>query len=249
MIQVSESLHKGISTLEPRIKIVSIAIFCFSVSFIKEILPVCIAILFICLFIMISGIPVKKLAWGYSIASIFIFFASVSIFFSSLFSEMSIPNALCIALVLFLRASCCVLAVILLVESTQEEHLMNGLRRLGLPDLMVKMLFLTGRYIHVLSEERERMMLARRARLYSDGRSLKDKLAMDTISATAGMLLVRAYKRGERIYDAMLARGYDGNISDIGLLPKNYILNTGFAFSFIFISAILFFMQFVYAIH
>jgi len=258
MEQVNKSY--AFSKLDPCVKIISVCVFCFSVSYLKYVFLAFLAILFVSLFVIISGISIKKLSRNYAIASLFIFFASVSIFVSYLYSTNNLLNALSVAFVLFLRASTCVLAIILLMETTPEDKIMKGLRRLGLPDLIVKMLFFTSRYIHVLSEEKERMMVARRARLYSEGRSFRDKVAMNTISSTAGMLLVKAYKRGERIYDAMVARGYDGNIPNIPNINvssknlskenrrenrKNLVFNSAFAFSFIFISVILVCMQYL----
>jgi cobalt/nickel transport system permease protein len=70
----------------------------------------------------------------------------------------------------------------------------------------------TYRYFFVFVEEMHRMKVARKARAFHGGRHLLDKHGMRTISFTAGMILVRAYQRGLTIYDALITRGYDGNI-------------------------------------
>jgi cobalt/nickel transport system permease protein len=59
------------------------------------------------------------------------------------------------------------------------------------------------------------MRLARVARGFHAGKHLLDRHTMRTIAYTAGMLLVKAYERGNKIYDALVARGYDGSIKPL----------------------------------
>jgi cobalt/nickel transport system permease protein len=59
------------------------------------------------------------------------------------------------------------------------------------------------------------MKLARKSKGFRGGKHLFDKLGMKTISYTAGMVLVRAYQRGVRIYDALVTRGYRGEIKTL----------------------------------
>ena len=82
------------------------------------------------------------------------------------------------------------------------------------------------------------MRLARKARGFRGGKHLFDKRNMRTISFTAGMILIRAYKRGVRIYDALLIRGYDGKIKT--LRPLRFTFNDfGFCLVFVLMSVML----------
>jgi cobalt/nickel transport system permease protein len=71
---------------------------------------------------------------------------------------------------------------------------------------------LTHRYVFVLSEELSRMKVARKARGFSGGRSLLDRGAFRVLANTAGMLLVRAGDRADRIFEALKARGFSGEM-------------------------------------
>jgi cobalt/nickel transport system permease protein len=62
------------------------------------------------------------------------------------------------------------------------------------------------RYADVVSGEMHRMSVARRSRGH-DPRWLWQARA---VASSAGALFVRSYERGERVYLAMVARGYDG---------------------------------------
>jgi len=62
------------------------------------------------------------------------------------------------------------------------------------------------RYIFVIHDEATRLKQAHDSRYFGGGLLLNIK----TVGYMAGSLFVRSYERAERIYNAMLARGYDG---------------------------------------
>jgi cobalt/nickel transport system permease protein len=64
------------------------------------------------------------------------------------------------------------------------------------------------RYLGIVAGEGRRMHVARQSRGY-DPRWLWQARG---IAASAGTLFVRSYERGERVYLAMLSRGYDGTM-------------------------------------
>jgi cobalt/nickel transport system permease protein len=68
------------------------------------------------------------------------------------------------------------------------------------------------RYLEVVAGELARMRTAMTARGY-DPRWLSQARP---IAASAGTLFVRSYERGERVYDAMLSRGYNGVMPALG---------------------------------
>lgn len=99
-----------------------------------------------------------------------------------------------------------ILSLILLTSTTKIAELLQGLERLHLPRVMVMILSFMYRYIFVLVDEVMRMKQARDSRNFG-GRRLWQ---LRTIGNMAGTLFIRSYERGERVYGAMLARGYDG---------------------------------------
>ncbi len=114
------------------------------------------------------------------------------------------PAARPVFLAAFLKSNLCVLAMLLLTWTTPFHDLLQELRRLKLPPVMLTTLALMYRYLPVLAEESRRMRRARASRTFSPRR----RLAWHTLSAIVGQLFVRSADRAERIYLAMCARGW-----------------------------------------
>ncbi len=104
-----------------------------------------------------------------------------------------------------------VLALILLAATTTVTSLLKGLEQLRAPSIMVMLLSFMYRYLFVISDEAERLSMARNSRSFGGGVRLHAR----TLGYMAGTLFLRSYERGERIYGAMLARGFDGRIRSL----------------------------------
>ena len=107
-----------------------------------------------------------------------------------------------------------VTAACILTATTPPMRLLEALRALRLPAILVSIVMLMYRYLFVLVEEAQRMMRARAARSAAIGKNSGGTLVWRAKSAggMAGSLFIRTLDRSERIYLAMLARGYDGSI-------------------------------------
>ena len=109
---------------------------------------------------------------------------------------------------------------IVLASSTLFPDLLAAMRALRLPRLLVALFGLMWRYLFVLVDEALRLMRARAAR---SGESQGSRAGGDLLwrarvaGGMAGNLFLRAFDRSDRIYVAMMARGYDG---DIRALPS-----------------------------
>jgi cobalt/nickel transport system permease protein len=101
-----------------------------------------------------------------------------------------------------------VAASILLAATTPVAELLRGLDRLRVPRVITAIAGFMVRYLGIVAGEAQRMHVARQSRGY-DPRWLWQARGM---AASAGTLFVRSYERGERVYLAMLARGYDGTM-------------------------------------
>ena len=99
-----------------------------------------------------------------------------------------------------------ILSLILLTSTTKITDLLRGLEQLRLPRVMVMILSFMYRYIFILVDEVLRMKQARDSRNVGGSRLWHIK----TVGKMAGTLFIRSYERGERVYTAMAARGYDG---------------------------------------
>lgn len=118
---------------------------------------------------------------------------------------------------------------IVLAASTSFPHLLLAMRALRIPRLIVAIFGLMWRYLFVLVDEAMRLLRARAAR---SGQRPPDRAASSAArpggtvawrarvaGGMAGNLLVRSFDRGERIYAAMAARGYDGEVRSFPLPP------------------------------
>ncbi len=100
------------------------------------------------------------------------------------------------------------MAAVLLVSTTELAAVLRGLERLHVPRAFTTVAGFMVRYADVVSGEMHRMSMARQARGH-DPRWLWQARA---VAASAGALFVRSYERGERVYLAMVSRGYDGTM-------------------------------------
>ena len=114
-----------------------------------------------------------------------------------------------------------VTAAVLLTSTTPALGLLSALRALKLPAILVSVVMLMYRYLFVLVEEAQRMLRARTARSAAIGTASGGSVVWRAKSAggMAGSLFIRTLDRSERIYMAMLARGYDGSIRQQTVAP------------------------------
>jgi cobalt/nickel transport system permease protein len=104
---------------------------------------------------------------------------------------------------------------ILLTTTTQFPDLMHALRHLRVPALMINIISFMYRYLFVLADEAIRLMRARDARsAILPGRKGGGTVCWraKVTGNMAAQLLIRSLDRSDRVYDAMLARGYRGQL-------------------------------------
>ncbi len=126
-------------------------------------------------------------------------------------------------------------AAIVLASSTPFPDLLVAMRAVGVPRLMVAVFGLMWRYLFVLVDEVLRLMRARAARSGASGtpgtRSGGSLLWRARVAGgMAGSLFLRAFERSDRIYNAMLSRGYDGEVRALplpALRPWHWLLLAG----------------------
>lgn len=100
---------------------------------------------------------------------------------------------------------------ILLAATTELPDILKGMGRLRVPPVLTSIASFMIRYLELIAAELGRMRTAMTARGY-DPRWLWQARP---VAAAAGAMFVRSYERGERVYDAMLSRGYTGVMPDL----------------------------------
>lgn len=209
----------AIRSVDARVKIVSLLFFTSVVAISTDLGVLLISLLFIIVLILLSRISSKVVASRYLLAMPFIGFASLSLYFVS--STQS-------AMAMFIRISTCVLAVMIISGSTSLLGLLEGLKRLRFPRILLVLMLFTYRYLYVFREEMRRIRIARKARGGKEGKHLLDRRFMRSLSTMIGMIIVRAFWRGDRIYDALQTRQYNG---DLHLQSKKHLSVADFGFA------------------
>jgi cobalt/nickel transport system permease protein len=116
---------------------------------------------------------------------------------------------------ILIRSWLSVQMAVLLVATTQFPDLLHALRHLYVPGVLVSIISFMYRYLFVLADEAMRLLRARQARsAAADSQASGGTLPWRARVAgnMAGQLFLRSYERSDRIYNAMLARGYTGTL-------------------------------------
>ena len=111
---------------------------------------------------------------------------------------------------------------IVLAASTSFPDMLLAMRAIKIPRLIVSLFGLMWRYMFVMVDEAIRLMRARASRSGAIGGMKSGGSIAWRAKVTGGMagnLFVRSLDRGDRIYAAMAARGYDGEIRSFPLPP------------------------------
>lgn len=95
---------------------------------------------------------------------------------------------------------------VVLASTTRFSDMLDGLRRMKVPVLITDVLSFFYRYIFVLIDEVERMRMGMKARNYR-AVGVRD---VKVIGSAIGVLFLRSFERGERVYLAMKSRLYEG---------------------------------------
>jgi cobalt/nickel transport system permease protein len=119
-------------------------------------------------------------------------------------------------------------AAIVLASSTPFPELLAAMRAVKVPRLLVGIFGLMWRYLFVLADEAMRLIRARASRSgHSDRPDLrpggKVTWRARVAGGMAGNLFIRAFERSDRIYVAMLSRGYDGEVRATPLPPLSKV--------------------------
>lgn len=102
---------------------------------------------------------------------------------------------------------------IILTATTSIPDLLHALRHLRIPEVLVAIVGFMLRYLLVLADETGRLLRAREARsARPTGGGGGGSIAWRARVAghMAGQLFLRSYERSDRVYNAMLARGFAG---------------------------------------
>jgi cobalt/nickel transport system permease protein len=118
---------------------------------------------------------------------------------------------------ILIRSWLSVQMAILLVATTRFPDIIHALEHLRVPSILTTIIAFLYRYLFVLGDEVFRLIRARESRsaalAVSGGRSGRSVVWRAKVAGNmAGQLFLRSYERSDRVYNAMVARGYKGHL-------------------------------------
>ncbi len=201
-----------IHNIDARVKLAISLVFIICVlSFPKyEVLSLIPFFLFPIVFLSIGEIPLSFIVKRLAIVFPFVFFIAI---FNPIFEKkiafyifnIPIPYGILSFFSILIRFVLSVSMLILLVATTSFSGICYALKYFRVPEIFITQLLFLYRYIFVLLEEAMRMVRAKDMRSFGrKGTELKFYVKL------VGTLLIRSILRAEKIYYAMLSRGFNG---------------------------------------
>ena len=207
-----------LSQLKPELKIFSTFCIVFSIAFLslENNVLIFLQFLIVLYFVYISKIKILTYFKRLSIDIPFILFALFLPFISKgdnkvmfkIFSVSLYETGFNEMISILIKITLCVSLAIVLTATTSNIEIIYGLQKLKLSPLLISILSFAIRYIDVFIDEFKRVRVAMKSRGY-DEKGIK---GLKPIAYASGALLIRGYERGERVYNSMLSRGFNGSI-------------------------------------
>ena len=203
-----------IHRLDPRSRIVMATVYAFIVALSNRFPTLLAACVFSIVLVGVSRLPIAKLFKRIALVNGFVLFfwivVPVTYPGEPLFSlgplHISWEGVLVSARIT-LKSNAILLAFIALIATSSVATLGAALGRMGVPEKIVYLLLLNYRYLFVMEEEYHRLVRSATVRGFQPSTTLH---TYRTMAYLVGMLFVRASERAERVYMAMVCRGFSG---------------------------------------
>lgn len=111
-----------------------------------------------------------------------------------------------------LKANALFFCLLALVSTTPAPALARAMRAVRIPDKFSFLFLFTYRYLHVMAEEYGRLITAARLRGFVPATDMR---TYRCYAAMVGMVLVKSFDRSQRVYQAMLLRGFTGTFPSL----------------------------------
>jgi len=214
---ISEDFAAGDSFLhhaDPRVKLAAATAFSVVVALLGAPGPLLAAALFAALLALLAKLPPRALAARLALVNGFVLFLWATLPFSlpgipllTLGPLTASAEGVRQALLITLKSNAIILALLAMLATTPVITLAHAANHLFVPAKLVHLFFFTYRYIHVLHAEYVSLSNAMRIRCFRPRTSLH---TYRSYAYLVGMLLLRSFRRSQRVYDAMICRGFKG---------------------------------------
>jgi len=200
--------------LDPRVKLVAAVAFSVVVAAINRLAPLAVAALLALSLAGAARLSPRRVGLRLAVVNGFVLFLWLTLPFTwqgeplfSLGPLSASAEGVHQALLITLKSNAIILALLALLATSTVTTLTHAANHLFVPAKLVHLGFFTYRYIHVLHDEYTSLRNAMKVRCFRPRTSLH---TYRSYAYLVGMLLVRSFKRSQRVYDAMVCRGFKG---------------------------------------
>ena len=240
-----EELSNGdsfIQRLDPRVKIVIVSLFSVVVAAANRFQVLTWALALSILIVLTANVPIKELMRRLIPVNMLIIFLWLFLPFTFAGETLFFIGPLTVtregvlyATRITIKSNAIMLVLIALVASTPIFTFGHAMHELGITQKIVHLFFFTYRYIHVIHREYSRLVNSMKIRGFIPKTSLH---TYRTYAYMVGMLLVRSLDRAQRVHNAMLCRGFKGNLYSL----SKFSLKRKDVVSLIFMLTVIIFM-------
>lgn len=245
MTRIAEPFSQGTSLLhraDPRVKIVAGITFSFLVAMSQRLEALTAATAFSLMLLFVARLPLREVLRRLALVNGFIFFLWLVL-------PLTIPGwtlvnvgsltlsreGVLLAGFITLKCNTILVAFLALFTTCSSFTLFHAMSHMHVPNKIVQLFFFCGRYIHLFQTEYQRLRTAMRIRGFQPRTNLH---TYRSFAYLIGMLLVRSVDRSERIYRAMLCRGFEGaypTLVNFSITRKDLALGAGMFAYLVFI--------------
>ena len=214
---IEEKFSQGgsfLHRLDPRVKIIVIIIFSVVVAVTDRYKSLSFALLFAIVLVIMAKLKAREIIFRLVVVNSFIFllwlilpFTLSGIIIYSIGSLNISLEGINYAFLITLKSNTIVLASLVLLSTSPIFNLVHALSHLHFPDKLIYLFFFTYRYIQTIHSEYVRLNNALKIRGFKAQTNFH---TYRTYAYLVGIMLIRSYDRSQRIYNAMLCRGFKG---------------------------------------
>lgn len=200
--------------LDPRLKIVVAFITAFIIALTNDLITLYCFLFLAIILIINSKIKPKFLFKKLLMINFFIIIIWIFIPFTFpgevlfTFGKLSLTaEGINYALKITLRSNSIMLLIISLLTTNTMSDIIHALYRLKVAEKLIYLFFFVYRYLHIIKKEYNSLNEAMKMRAF------KAKTNLHTYKSYAyliAMLLIKSYERSQKVYEAMICRGFKG---------------------------------------
>lgn len=197
--------------IDGRVKVISCIMFLFTIVALRDpLIPAAVAI-FNFIILLRLGVPIKKLVYPSYVAFVIFLILMFTVPGKPVFRIgffTATEKGLRLSTLIMLKVLACTSLLLITIATTPIHDFSAALSWLRIPSVVVELVVLMIRYIDVLADEFQTLILAMKSK-NAFSKSLNWRKKVYNMGTAAGIILLRSLDRAERIYMAMTSRGYD----------------------------------------